>query len=371
MNHDWKALAPHKPLDPGDAAYVSRTSGGAQDIVDWVRAGGSTVLVGGPAGIGKSTEIARAATLLRNDRVACFMPLDRFENMRRLDADRMALKIAGIIGDLAIDVYHLALSTSLREALVHHNVLKDDTFRLRAGMVYPQSPGALVKSTIAEVQRLAQKRIALVIDGLEKVPPGRQATKLFEALRSLPDDVDLIVVIPWHAAFGAQSEGIVRAGEKLIAIRALDVEGEPGESGQAFLTNVLATRWGRSVSDFDHAKLDLIADAARWSGGIPRTFLQLMADAGTYAFLRAESPWPDSEDMVNAVADQQESFRRLLMPGDTDAIKKHKGTDGRELDVARKVRLLAHGVLLERLRNRRPVLEVHPLVRAVLNERWA
>ena len=117
-----------------------------------------------------------------------------------------------------------------------------------------------------------------------------------------------------------------------------------------------------------HRPLDPGSDAARWSGGIPRTFLQLLADAGTYARLRRDASWPEPTDLADAVADQEDSVRRVLLPGDTQAILAAEGTDGRELDLGRKVRLMAHGVLLERLRNRRPTLEVHPLARAAVQE---
>jgi hypothetical protein len=102
------------------------------------------------------------------------------------------------------------------------------------------------------------------------------------------------------------------------------------------------------------------------SGGLPRTFLQLVADAGTYARAKRDAAWPDDSDLQDAVADQEGSFRRALLPGDTQAILAAAGTDGRELELERKVRLLAQGILLERVRRDDTVLEIHSLaVRAV------
>ena len=387
MDHDWKSLAPHRPLDPGSDAYVAPPSGGAQEIADWILAGGSTVLLGGPAGVGKSTEMAQAAKLLQAARIACLVPLDRWENMRKLTPDQLLLRIAGRVAYVASQRLNLPVSADLREALILAGVLKDDSVKPPQARQPPSAP-SLVRHTLSEVSRLsAQRRITLLIDGLEKVPPGPGASDLFEALGALPDAVDLVVVVPWHAAFGPRSDAVVRAGERFTVLRALEVDGDAGEPGRQFLIDLLAARLGVNAQYFDPAttvavlsgtledfraevaaRRALVTDAARWSGGIPRTFLQLLADAGTYARLRRDASWPDPTDLADAVADQEDSLRRVLLPGDTQAILAAEGTDGRELDLGRKVRLMAHGVLLERLRKRRPTLEIHPLARAAVQE---
>lgn len=387
MNTDWKTLAPHRPLDPGSDAYVTPPSGGAREIADWVLAGGSTVLVGGPAGVGKSTELARAATLLQAARFACLVPLDRWENMRKLTPDQLLLRIAGRVAFVAIRHLNLPISFDLRETLIAAGVLKDDTVIAAPGKHVPTA-SSLIRHTLAEVGRLVvQRRISLLIDGLEKVPPGPGASDLFDALGALSEEVDLVVVVPWHAAFGPRADVVVRVSEKFTALRALEVEGEAGEPGRQFLMELLVARLGIKPAIGDSAagvggpsenledartevlaRRELVMEAARWSGGIPRTFLQLLADAGTYGRLRRNVPWPESVDLADAVADQEDSVRRLLLPGDTQAILAAEGTDGRELDLDRKVRLMAHGILLERLRDRRPTLEIHPLARAALKE---
>jgi hypothetical protein len=107
---------------------------------------------------------------------------------------------------------------------------------------------------------------------------------------------------------------------------------------------------------------NLVDDAIRWSGGLPRVFLQLVAAAGSYAKLRRSDPWPIVEDLNDACADQIDSFRRLLLPGDVDSIRSAAGTNGSTLEFDRKIRLMAHGILLERLRNGVRTLDVHPLL---------
>ena len=363
---DWKALKPHVPLVPGSAEYVGRGESAAEEIAQWILADRAPLLVGGPTGVGKSTELARAAELLQANRVACLVQLDRFENMRRLTPDRMRLRIAQKVGFLAQEVLRLPLSGSLRNALEKVNLEL-----LGESVEHEATPGVLMNATLAEVARLSrQGRVTLLIDGLEKVTEGAESQDLFEALSLIRDEVELVVVIPWHAAFGPQAETVIRGGERFVAVRAVEVQGEGGEPGREFLRQIFLRRlhWpDEELAPNAAAKRSLVDDAIRWSGGLPRVFLQLLADAGSYAMLRRSDPWPTIEDLNDACADQIESFRRLLMPGDIAAIRSAVGTSGSELELERKIRLMAHGILLERLRDRTRLLEVLPLTKAAFD----
>jgi hypothetical protein len=373
MTTDWTVLMPHAPVRPGANEYVERSGGASEEIANWILANRSPVLLGGPAGVGKSTEIAHAAQVLQQHRIACLIPLDRWENMRRIGPDQLLQRIASRVAYLAKEKLHLSLSTGLFEE--SQKIVSDRW-----------SPTALVQLVLAEVGRLSQQgRITLLIDGLEKVPEGASLLELFDALGALPEDVELVAVIPWHAAFGPRAETVIRTGERFVSARALEVEGERGQEGRTFLKSVLQRRLQlldealdpRSVAQVFSGSLDeerarvaaqsnLVADAAMASGGIPRIFLQLMADAASYAKLRRMSEWPIGEDLGDACTDQVDTFRRLLLPGDADAARAAAGTDGRELELGRKVRLMAHGILLERVRAQVPVLELHPLAQIAL-----
>ena len=114
--------------------------------------------------------------------------------------------------------------------------------------------------------------------------------------------------------------------------------------------------------------VDVAEQAAVWSGGIPCIFLQLLADAGTYARMRRGDAWPTEADLGDALADLKDSFRRALLPGDDKACRAAEGTDGRELDVQRKIRLLSRGLLLERRDNHHSVIEIHPIAKVTLME---
>lgn len=379
---DWAALKPHVPVAPGGAEYVARTESAGEEIANWILAGRSPLLVGGPAGVGKSTELAHATELLQADRVACLVQLDRFENMRRLTPDRMRFRITHEVGSLAEEVLNLDLFEATSHALARvAAALRGDS------VTHDVTPSVLLDVLLSETARRSkQKRVTLLIDGLEKVPQGTESLDLFAALATIDEEVDLVVVIPWHAAFGPGAETAIRAGERFVSVRALEVDGEAGASGRALLQKMLLHRLGWPDESLDpdavvgtvggsvvkararvDAKRALVADAIRWSGGMPRIFLQLMADAGAYAKLRRSDPWPTPEDLNDACADQVDSFRRLFLPGDIEAVRGAAGTSGSELELDRKIRLMAHGILLERLRQGAHALEVHPLAQAAID----
>ena len=394
MVPDWKALLPHRPLDPDTEQYVDARNGGGERIAQWLLAGRTTVLVAGPVGIGKSTELARAAKLLQVERAACLIRLDRFENMKRVVVDQILLRIAGQLVTMAISELKLPVSHGLRNALERRGVLDAALLsqtvmtliraagKENAHSAFDASPSNILMLAVAEVAGLAHRRIALLLDGLEKLPEGPVISEVFEGLGMLSDDVDLVVVLPWSLAFGAGPDTILRAGEYLVTLRPPEVEGAPGEPGRTFLSELLARRLKLAAGTVAPDRSDrqpptfaglelldikVVTIAAMFSGGVPRTFLQLIADAGTYARMRRKDPWPSEADLMDAVADQKDSFRRILRRGDDDAIRSANGYDGRELELERKIRLLAHGVLLERIRGGKPVLTVHPLVASVLN----
>jgi hypothetical protein len=366
MDPNWLALEPHRPVDVSPQTYVERPFDSGQVIADLILAGKSTVLVAGPVGVGKSTEIATTARSLAAHRLVGFAPMDRAVNMRRITADRALVVIAGFLAFAALKFFNLKVSPALRSAITQQGVAipglaPDPDGKITA---FQGSPNALLHATVEEVTRLSsQGRAAILLDGTEKLGV-EGAAELFDALAGLPDKLDLVVVVPWHAAFGPRADDVLRPGERLISIRALPVEGPSGANGRQFLRQVLEHRLAPASIPSD--VLTLADRAAELSGGIPRMFLQLMADAATNARLRRRGPWPTPDDLKDAAADMRDSFRRILLPGDIEALRAVDGTDGLEMPLDRKIRLLAHAALLERASENGPVMEPHPLVRALL-----
>lgn len=140
------------------------------------------------------------------------------------------------------------------------------------------------------------------------------------------------------------------------------------ERGRVFMRDILSQRIEEDASVLDEDDAAISEDAIEWSGGIPRTMLQLFAMAGLYARSRGRQ-WPSVEDMSDAIAGHVDSVRRLLQPGDADAIKKVAGTSGIECDPDRRDRLLSHGILLERVTDHEVRLDLHPIAEAALASR--
>jgi len=357
-------LQPHVPLPPGSDEFVVRPDSPGAEIVKWIRAQRSPLLVAGPTGVGKSTELAYAAEALKPFRTSCLIQLDRSLNMRRTTVDEMLQLVARQVASTAVEELGLPLTSEL------HNAAKAEKSSC-------WSPATLAEMVINEVNRLSQRKpVTLLIDGLEKVHDAAMADLFFDALTSLGKIAEIVVVIPWHAAFGPKSETIIAEQERLVQIRPVAVVGPDAQAGRRFLWNILSARLGfeqgeaPSISNpLGDEMPNLIHAALDASCGIPRVFLQLIADAATYARLRGAAEFPlVRADLDSAIADQVDSFRRLFLPGDAGACLKAVGTDGREMDLNKKVRLMAHGILIERIKESRPLLELHLLAQRVLEE---
>jgi hypothetical protein len=329
-------------------------------------------LVVGPVGVGKSTELAFAAQALKDSRIACLVPLDRYANMRTLTTEQALLRIAGRLASIAVKALRLKLTPELLDELDLKGVLDAGVAPKVTSIFSQRSAEDYATLVIREVaRRSTQGRITLLIDGLEKTPP-EAARRVFDALEELPPEVELVVVVPWHAAYGPGAETVIAPGEKLVVIPPVEVDGLEGVAGLKFLRDVATSRLQLDDTTLAKARPSFLAPGgeldtcARFSGGVPRSFLQLLADAASYARITDGEDWPSSANVAQAVADQRESFRRLLTPGDDLALQLVDGKDGRDMALEQKLRLLSHGVLLERYENGKSVMRPHPIVKSLL-----
>lgn len=330
---DWKRLSPHLPVAKGDAAYVKRPFDGAERLAMKVRAGIGPIAVAGPVGCGKSTELAAAAALLEPDFTVLLLQLDRLRNLRLQDVlDGETFVMGALIGESNALGY---ISSNL--------YTRDEALRgLRA-----------LKAARGE------RELVLLLDGLEKMPAER-ASEAVAGLMGLRDEAKLVLVVPPSLVTGPDSYALSSADVKLFPIRAVPVEQDFAQAGR-FLKEIAARRLGLSTIP---SGLDPVVNKAiTASGGLPRLFLQILQDAAGYASLE-ERTWPSEEDLRNALQDHAESFQRLMREGDAAALAQANGTDGLEIPLERRLRLISHGLLLEYpVPGGRPVVRQHPLTK--------
>jgi len=338
MSHmNWNRLAPHRPLEAGDALRVERPSNNAERLASLIKAGMGPIAVVGPVGSGKSTELAAASKALEASFVTALVPLDRLMDMRQLDEGLMFIHAGHQLAQSA-GSFRLSLSRS-SGAFDFYRAPEDLHSQTRA------SRNDLL-SFLREVRRSSpQRAVALLLDGLEKCP-GDIARQAIRSLLTLREAAELVVVTPLDLVTGPEGY------ELLTELRAFPVRPVPvfrdtetdWQAGRAFLKEVFRRRMGLSVLDADLERPLTLAAVA--SNGLPRTFLQILRSAGGYAAI-ANRELPSDEDVYAAIQDQKESLQRILRDGDLAILARENGSDGLEIPIDRRIRLLAHGLLLE------------------------
>lgn len=335
---NWSLLEPNRPLAPGNPSYVDRPTSATAGLLDRFRQGARVVLVSGPAGIGKSTELANAAAVIGVNAWSCMVPLDQTLNMRTITPHEL------------LGAHVQALAACMKEsgrsampAIADRDLL---LIQLRAFAAATGRP------------------VVFLIDGLEKMPEDR-AGPVFDELRFLAAQATLVVVMPWYMTYGPLSQSVIHDAEKVAHLRPVTVAGPGGEAGRKFFRLVLAQRL-KSRDVVTAAELKIVDSAAELSGGVPRAFLQLIADAAFRAKFVRKADWPNEDDLYEAALDVQDSFRRLLMMGDREALRAVDGRSGLEMQLDRKLRLLNHGILLEYEEDREVKMRMHPLVRTLM-----
>ena len=387
MKPHWATLAPDTPLRPekSDQFYglddpnlhVTPPGLSASHIADWIMVGGSTVLLAGPRGVGKTTALQRAAQELRGHCVTVVLPLSRFSGADALTADALLLRIAGRAAYVAIRALGLNLSVDVRDTLVRAGVLSPQFLITPSMGLSGVSPDQILAMTMQNIAELSQQgRVAILIDGLDELPTG-QARELASNLARIPDDVSLVATIPWSLTYGPRRDTVCRFGEHLVSMSPYShVEG-----GDAYLVSLLERRLGIAAGSLTRTSsaatststdspppeaVTAVGLALVWSGGIPRTFLRTVGQAAMFARLRSKATWPNTLDVETAVASEIASIRRQLLPGDKAALRLADGTDGVELELDRKLRFLDQGLLFETLEGDDTVLSLHPMARAAV-----
>ncbi|MFZ4580928.1 MAG: NACHT domain-containing protein [Myxococcota bacterium] len=343
MAVNWSNIDPNRPVEPGDPMYVERPTSASAGVVTRLQRGARVVLVTGPAGIGKSTELAHVGSKMQADYLPCLVQFDRAASMRTVTPD---------------DALRLMVSALYR-------LSPGDSAGAHTLMSLTMSQFDLLLSRLRETTSSTGREVLFLLDGLEK-SPASVAQGVFALLGDLVDEASFVVVVPWFATYGGLSQAVIHPSEKVAHLRPVTVEGEGATAGKNFLLKLLAQRIRGAVPTA--AALKIIKVATVVSGGVPRTFLQIMTDAASRAAYERGEEWPNVDDLREAAEDMMDSYRRLLQQGDAAALKAVEDTDGMEMELDRKLRLLTHGILLEVEQGRQVKMRMHPLVRQLLSK---
>lgn len=342
MPFDWKRLSPHRPLAQGDPLHVQRPDGGGDALAAWIEAGEEAIAVVGPVGVGKSTELARAAARLAARFVVVLIPLDRLLDMRRVTEAGAFAAVWKSLTKVADPGVGLAKDAKMVDAVFQNAIRGQDP----GGDLGRSARDGTLAALRGVAQRSPQGATVLLVDGLEKCEP-EAARQVVRALLDLREDTRIVVVAPFALAIGQGAYEIVSSVNRILPLRAISVRPDQGDravQGRAFLAEIVRARL--SLPSLPGELLPVLDRAAEASGGVIRSFLQLVRSAASYAAL-SERETLQREDLDAAMRDHAESLTRLLVAGDIQALRDADGTTGVEVPEERRLRLLMHGLLLE------------------------
>lgn len=326
-----RALSPNRPLKADDPRYVERPENGGDHLARIAALDPDPIAIFGPSGVGKSTELIRAARRLESEATPILVQLDRMIDMSRLTLDAVFTACADAVdaGTWPADLAGLDLKRAARLARPPVDGLLD-----------------LLRT------RFGEGRPVLLIDGLEKAEEQAARAALNGLLRLAPE-AGLVVVVPPSLVIGPAAYRAVEHYRQ-YAIGPL-----PTDAARPFFQAVLARRLAGATPPSDV----VVERALTESGGIARTFLSLLKSAGLYAALADRETIAES-DLRDAVEEHREAMARVLAGGDLQRLARL--VDGGELDVLTteaRARLVSHGVLLRSDADLAHPGIVHPLLR--------
>ncbi len=313
-----RALSPNRPLAADDPRYVERPENGGEHLARIARIDPDPIAVFGPAGVGKSTELLRAAHRLGESVAPVLVQLDRVIDLSDLTLERV------------FDACSDAIESAVRRL---SSAVAVAAMGVIAGPVGKRPAYDRLLDAIRARTRDGQRTIFLV-DGLEKADE-RSARVVLDGLLRLAPEAGLVVVVPPSLLIGPAS---YRAMEDY---RPFSVNPLPHVIARDFLGSVLDHRVDGAVPN------PMLIDEAAWmSGGITRTFLSLLKSAALYAAL-ADRDAIGAADWDSAVTEHAEAMARILAGGDIDLLARLVNGAGIDvLPTEARARLISHGVLL-------------------------
>jgi hypothetical protein len=350
----WSSLGEHRIPSPSE--HVLRPIGSGERLASLIRRGLGPLAVVGPSGAGKTTELDQATGLLASDFTVMNIPVATICPLDDLSAEHVVFGLA--------------------QAIVDIQVTSDETFRPPQSLVkdirasdprFPRGNGnnvalpELTRLCVGEVIAHTKKtRLVVFLEGLEEATAERALLAL-RGLWSVTDALDLAVVVPASLAHGPVSHEVLDR-MRVFPIPAIPIREDAGPAaleGREFLRELVRRRLHLDAIPDD--VLPVVDAAGATSGGLPRTFLRLVADAASYGF-----GTPTLAGLAEAVDDRVDAYRRVLITGDLQALAAADGTTGLEMPLDKRVRLLEQGLLLEYTKGSDVVVHPHPLLTRLL-----
>lgn len=358
----WSILADTRALGPGDKRYVPRPWGGGDRLAVLVENGLSPIAVTGPSGSGKTTELNHAARVLGDG--AVFPLLLRIDALMSL-ADATPGVVLFVVAEAMLDRVIAQDPGLIPSRSVIEDIRSSDP-RLPRGKGMRRSPTDLIAIVHAEIQRLLGHtgQVALLLDGLDRVaaPVARAAV---EGFLDVKDVLPIVVVVDPELATGPKSRSLLTR-YRVFGLPAMPV-GEEGAGKRGF-THLEGVLRARLHDDYTEEYRAIAFRAAEKSGGVVRTFCEILADAASYAAIEG-SPGPTVESLTDAIRDRSDSLRRTLQDGDAEALALASGSDGLEVNLERRIRFLSQGLLLEYAEGENSIVRPHPLLDQVVESR--
>lgn len=358
MSLNWSQLQPLRPAlgAEGPDLYVEPPHHTGSTLARRLGLEGQRMVLWGPVGSGKSTELRAAARRVDPSLLPVVVPLDLDLDLRKVPQEwelhaALATHILTAV-DATSDTYSAKLTERLK----------------RAGLLDSSGPhapslasAALTRELLSELGR--RRRVALLLDGLEKATTAIAKATMRTLAKELRD-TNLVVVASPAVVTGPDAYELIQdLGFRQQPLRPVIVDphlGNPAEAGRRFMVKIALKRLGEDAASLLGSVID---EAVTYSGGIPRTFLQLLRDAHTAAALAGRER-PTDRDLAEAVSDHRSSMFRLLREGDEAALRDSRDTSGVEVPIERRIRLLAQGLMLEYTLPDRidPLVRPHPLL---------
>jgi len=358
------ALRYTTPLGEGDPGYVLRPDGLGQQILNRIMVPGThRLLLGGPAGCGKSTELIQIHRLAYSGYTVVFCPCDRELDLYKLELITLIRYLVWrilLVNSMDPSQQFKLTPEIVRDALAcvgSPTSLLPNPRMFFAGLAKnaPEVDPARLFDTfsrlVSEIER-AFKPVLLLVDGLEKVPPHRREETLGDFVRSpLLDGCQAVIVVPIWTLYGKDSLELSPDVEVLRVGLTEDTR---------FVRTIV---WMRAGFVFDESALNAVAHL---SGGLPRDGLQLAWQACRAAMDERTSTKVEIRHVLLALHGIQQGFEAMLSDEPERArtfLRSVRETQRLPGDPEFRDLVLGHGIVLPKPDG---TFRVHPAIESFL-----